>query len=243
MACGRSQAIEYTAAVGYDGLVKAVAWIVVGVVVGFLLGGLGPRRELADAKAQISDLESRVAVAEKKASNRTSQGFLGFPAIPEIPRAAPKVSATPRDPNASPEPSPSGSPFDRMAAFDLAADAQRARAKQSRTALSEAAKLNRKQEDKVDDVIAKMNEQLSKYAAQMASLSTRLNEGQDPDPVELLTLTKDVSGILLESQNSLQEATGNPQGVDPSSSQVWNYVDLNIFKDVVQNLPEGSGPR
>src|SRR4051812_49097950 len=212
---------------------KAAAWIVVGIVLGFLLGGLGPRRELAATKSQIADLETRVKTAEKKAAGRTSERFLGFPAIPEIPRAAPKGSSTPRDPDASPEPSPSGSPFDRMAAFQLAADAQRARAKQSRTALSEAAKLTHKQEEKVDDVIAKMNEQLTRYAAEMASLSTRLNEGEDPDPVELLSLTKDVSSILLDSQNAFQEAAGNPQGLDPSASQVWNYVDLGIFKDVI----------
>ncbi len=221
---------------------KAAAWIVAGLIIGFLLGGLGPRRELAAQQSKMADLEKRVQLAESKAARRGSERFFGLPALPEIPMKPRPTAAGSPVAGESAEPSPSGTPFDKMEAFQLAMDAQHLRAKQSRLALIEAAKLDRKQQEKVDDVIAKMNADLAKHAAELASLMNSMSDGGEPDPLELLTITKDVSGILLESQTAFQEATGNPDGVEPSASEVWNYIDLNIFKDVVQNLPPEIGP-
>lgn len=226
---------------------KQLVWIVLAVIGGFLLGGLGPRRQLAEQQEKISALEDRVAVAEKKAAHRASDRFLGLPALPDLPpppRPHPvaKPAAKEAGGDADASPSPEASPVDPLSAFRLAVDAQRLRAKQSRAALSEAAKLNAEDEAAIDDVVAKMNAELARHAQEIADVMKAYDEGQDPDPQEMLAITHDVSGILLDSQAAFQQAVGpSPSGLDPSATQVWNYVDLSIFQDVVQNLPASAG--
>lgn len=224
---------------------KAAVWVVIALVAGFLLGGLGPRRDLAATQAKVDDLTRRAEAAEKKASRRGSDRFLMLPEIPSVSAAtaAPKASPTEGGKDGAESPDPTGTPVDAMKAFDLAVEAQRMRAHQSRTALSEAAKLDPKQEQKVDDVVAKMNAELSQHAKEIADVMRSVNAGEEPDPLEMLTITRDVSSILVDSQAAFQTAVGTvPEGLDPSATQVWNYVDLSIFHDVMQNLPPGIAP-
>lgn len=225
---------------------KTAAWVVVALLAGFLLGGLGPRRELAATQAKVDDLTHRAEAAEKKASRRGSEHFLMLPEIPSLPPPSTPRSTSSADASVGDDaesPVPSGTPFDAMKAFDLAVDAQRLRARQSRTALSEAAKLDPKQEQQIDDVVAKMNAQLAQHAKEIADVMRSVNSGEEPDPLEMLTITRDVSSILVDSQTAFQTAVGTtPEGLDPTATQVWNYVDLSIFHDVVQNLPPGMTP-
>jgi len=227
--------------------VKAAVWVVIALVAGFLLGGLGPRRDLAATQAKIEEANRRADAAEKKAARRSSDRFLLLPDFPSVPSApapakpSPTASGSEKDTAESPE--PSGTPVDTMKAFDLAVEAQRLRARQSRAALSEAVKLDPKQEQQVDDVVAKMNAELAQHAREIADVMNAVNSGEEPDPLEMLTITRDVSTILVDSQAAFQTAVGPaPAGLDPTATQVWNYVDLSIFHDVVKNLPPGMTP-
>src|SRR4051812_45318579 len=106
---------------------KSVALVVAAVIVGFLLGGLGPRRQLAASNKRISDLEGQLYDAKRAHGGR----FLPIPGFDELPTgpSAPSIARTmpksspPDGASASPEASPT--PVDVLAAFQIAADAQK----------------------------------------------------------------------------------------------------------------------
>ena len=49
----------------------AIAALSVGIVIGFLLGGTGPRRELEDVREEVEQLEEALAEAEPRAGLRS----------------------------------------------------------------------------------------------------------------------------------------------------------------------------
>ncbi|MGH7123597.1 MAG: hypothetical protein ACREFI_04440, partial [Stellaceae bacterium] len=190
--------------------------------------------------SKIASLAKDLAAAQKKSSPRASQRFFMLPEIPIPPRATPVPSATASEDSDTPEDadaSPSPSPVDRMAAFKLAVDAQKLRASQSRAALVDGAGLDPAAQAKMDAVIQRMNADLATHADEIAQVMEQVNDGEDPDPLEMLTISRDVSTILVDAQTSFQGVVGNPDGVDPTATQVWNYVDLSNFQSVIQNLP------
>jgi hypothetical protein len=218
---------------------KSVALVVAAVIVGFLLGGLGPRRQLAASNKRISDLEGQLYDAKRAHGGR----FLPIPGFDELPTgpSAPSIARTmpksspPDGASASPEASPT--PVDVLAAFQIAADAQKMRAAQMRQAAFEQADLDPEKQKSVDAVVADMNKKLADYSQKLLDLAMQTGQGHDPDPLQLLQLTHDVSGVLAESQQGYQTAVGEGySNLDPDEQQVWNYVDLSIFQDAVKQM-------
>lgn len=212
--------------------------IVVGVVVGFLLGGIAPRGKLHEAEDKIAAMEKRVAEAEKRA--RTSGGGNRF--LPFFPDDADWARPTPA-PVASGAPTPEESDEDdgddprtkeeQMRAFSLAADAQRMRTGQSRQALIEKARLKDEKLDAVDAIIADMNAKLKGYADEAIEVAM---SGDEPEARDMLEMTHEVSGVLLEAQRDFEEQIG-PGGVgalEESEGEIWNYVDLETFREAYE---------
>ena len=111
--------------------------------------------------------------------------------------------------------------------FDAAADLQKARVAQLMAALKEKG-IDDQQLATANDVVSKMNAQLAQDATQVLGV---LEAGGDPDPATMLSMTHDVSGVLLDAQQQFQTAMGpSYQNLDPSAQQVWNYVDLGTMR-------------
>ena len=124
------------------------------------------------------------------------------------------------------------------ASFNAAVEAQQLRAEQSRAALAEQAGLDDGDLEEVDAIVREMNERLAVYADELVAIA---EIGDDPRPRTVLGLTHEVSGILLDSQEALEETVGaeRMQDVDPSTAAVWNLLDLRVMRDAVQRADGG----
>jgi len=224
---------------------KTVAFIAIALVLGFLLGGIGPRRELADEKDKLADAERALDAAKHEARNHGR--VLPLPifddlpqrgdAPPSKPRTMPGVSVSTHGDEDDKGDDDEGKDGDKHHApptreemlqqFDAAADLQKARVAQLEAALKEKG-VDDQQLASANDVIAKMNEQLSQDASQVLTV---LEAGGQPDPATMLSMTHDVSGVLLDAQQQFQQSMGASwQNLDPSAQQVWNYVDLGSMR-------------
>ena len=225
---------------------KNVAFVAVALVIGFLLGGIGPRRELAGEKDKLADAQRALDAAMRDVRNHGR--VLPLPIFDDLPSRGDIAPAKParsmpgvtvethdvhdqgddddddKDGKKKHEPP---TPAEMMKQFDAAADLQKARIAQLMAALKEKG-VDDQQLATANDVIAKMNAQLSQDANQVLSV---LEAGGQPDPATMLNMTHDVSGVLLDAQQQFQTAMGaSYQNLDPSAQQVWNYVDLGSMR-------------
>ncbi len=222
-----------------------------GVVVGFVLGGVGPRRELAAAEDEIQRLE---AAMESGGSTWRSP----VPGLDRILRTpgddAPREEGDPvAHPGAEATDGPrvamdgvdGGVPGEeretwrdrwrsrarrsreeRYDAFTEAATVQRVRRIQSRAALLEQADLDDDEAAELDGILDELNGSLAGYGEEILMLASR----DEPPPArDLLGITHDVTGILAGSQRRLEELLGPERmaGVDTSALEIWNHVDLD----------------
>ena len=237
---------------------KQLPWLAVGIIVGFLVGGIGPRREVDGLRAQVGELEDAALRSERRASLRSSLvpglGAMLQPAAeaaraerreeeaaPEEDPEEEEVSAEEEDQEDRIQPSSDEGPS--LQDFDAAIAAQRVRVEQSREALREQADLDDEQMDEIDGITAAMNDLLADHASEVVDL---LLTGEEPSPRELLGITHDITGILFESQTALEEVVGEEVlgDVDEEALVVWNYVDLESFRGAIEELAaqEGTGP-
>lgn len=226
-----------------------VVGLIIGVILGFLLGGIQPRLDLQDRDQQLKALQAELA-ASKKGGRK---GFLPLPDLgvatapeahhgppdrdgqapeadpedPDAPEAAP--AEAPDAPDQPPPPPPSKE--EQLKSFDLAVDAQRVRAQQSRAALQEQAGLSDDEMAEFDDIVAQMNEDLATYGDEVLRWST-----EEPETREALGVAHDVTGILYDGQAAMEELVGDDAlgDVDEASRQIWNYVDLDTFRPAVE---------
>ena len=220
----------------------ALAGLALGIVIGFLLGGTGPRRELAAAQAEIRELESALDEAGPRRGLRSP--------VPGLDRI---LSQGTEHPSAAVAPSPEreardagvsdGAPVadegwrdDPYLAFERAASVQRVRSVQSRAALGEQAELSESELAEVDDAIAEMNEQLVGYGEELMFLAL---DGREPPPGDLLGITHDVTGILHRAQQRLETVLGErATQIDAEARRIWNYVDLDRLEPAARAAME-----
>lgn len=243
---------------------KQLGWILLGLVAGVLVGGVKPRAELAVERELASRLQDELVRAQSKAS-RCGRGAGGMlPGIgsllPETSGPAPEeegagtgarrdgavASAEAHFEVVEPDTLPTDDGGDGTgggtggsdASFNAAVEAQQLRAEQSRAALAEQAGLDDGDLAEVDAIVLEMNERLAVYADELVAIA---EIGDDPSPRTVLGLTHEVSGILLDSQEALEETVGaeRMQDVDPSTAAVWNQLDLGVMRDAVQRADGG----
>jgi len=128
-------------------------------------------------------------------------------------------------------------PQDIAEEFDLAVDAQRLRAAQSRAALAEQADLSDADLDEFDNIVSDMNADLAEYGDVLMDIAL---SGEEPEAEEMLGLTHEVTGILYDTQTAVNDLVGTDgmEAADPSARQVWNHVDLEVFRDTVDSVQE-----
>ncbi|MCK6502578.1 hypothetical protein L6R53_04150 [Myxococcota bacterium] len=227
----------------------APAWALAGVVLGFIAGGYAPNRALAEHEDEVARLQDELVKARRQASRRSPLSMVGLdragapqadpPQAGEDPDAPGEAPAGPApgdeagDSGAAPVVAEGGPPRDPMAEFDLAVQAQRVRIEQSRAALIEQGELDDAQVAALDQAMAEMNDRLAELGPDLLRL---VESGEEPDSRDLLGVTHDVTGILYEAQTELDQVIGDEalDQVDPQSREVWNYVDLDAFRDTVQ---------
>jgi hypothetical protein len=231
----------------------ALAALAIGVVIGFVLGGIGPRRELASSEQQVQRLarELEESGGEGGAWRSPVPGLdriLRDPAAEEegvpLPAAEEGQEATPSEAGEIAEVAPGldggveplrvrerwdRDPEERFEAFQRAASIQRVRAVQSRAALVEQAGLDDAEQAQVDDALRELNEEIRGHGEALLYLALA---DQAPPARDLLGVTHDVTGILHRAQLRLEEIVGPERmtSVDPSALEIWNHVDLTALE-------------
>ncbi|MCB9598697.1 MAG: hypothetical protein H6719_38635 [Sandaracinaceae bacterium] len=240
----------------------AIACVAIGVVVGFLLGGVGPRLEVAERDETIADLEERLAEADTGGWRSPVPGFDRILRAPEEERPLPPIA---RGPDGEPdEPGRDGprereavayddggvppprwrddwrqdSPGDRLTAFRRAASIQRVRRLQSRAALGQQADLSPEEMVEVDAALTEMNAALLGHGEELILLAM---SDEPPAAADLLGITHDVTGILHDAQLRLEGIVGPERlgDVDPSAIEIWNHVDLAQLEPAAQRAMRG----
>lgn len=231
---------------------RQALFALVGVVLGFLLGGVGPRQDLEAEREKVSRLQDELLKAER----RSRGGGLGRSVLPGLDGmlGAPSGPDEDLDDPPGPEvdeldgtdeiaPSPPAPRRDgdwrsgEREEFELAVEAQRVRARQNRAALAEQADLSEAELEDFDRIVGDMNEDLALHAEELLDLAL---SGEEPSPREFLGISHDVTGILLESQVAMEELVGEEdmgRGEDPEG-QIWNYLDLETFRPAVEEAIE-----
>lgn len=238
-------------------MLKQLGWAMAGIVLGFLLGGVGPRFETEGLRKELD--QRNQAFAELNASRGRSRGAgLPVPGMQDMFRSGPERPAQarpPRKPAASKEvlpdvetPDPDvadpevadtggamredGGDVSMLEEFDLAVDGQRLRAQQSRAALIEQADFSDEELAEFDAITEEMNQALAVYGEDLMALALG---GGDAGSEEMLGLTHDVTGVLYEAQMQVNDLVGDTS-VDAEARQVWNHLDLEVFRDTVEQM-------
>ncbi|MCC6876215.1 MAG: hypothetical protein IT378_18050 [Sandaracinaceae bacterium] len=216
----------------------AIAFLLGGIALGFVLGGLGPRRELETRDQEIARLER-----ELESSGGGSGLRSAVPGLDRILRAPASEDRAGRAESEAgyQEPTPGAdagvgeswrerwrearSPSERFGQFQRAASVQRVRRIQSRVALQQQAELDAEQMRAIDEALLQMNDELAQYGEELVTLVM----SEEPPPArDLLGVAHDVTGVMHRAQLRLEAIVG-PEGAaraDPSSLEIWNHVDL-----------------
>ena len=232
---------------------KQILFAALGVVIGFVLGGIGPRMDLAVLEAKLDETRAELALAEQQSRRRPS---LPVPGMSEMFAPSEDLDDEPeREPDEDRRDddverddlapaTDSGLVEERPLTaediaeeFDIAVDAQRMRAAQSRTALQEQAELSDEEMVEFDNIVDDMNEALAEYGDSLMEIAL---SGEEPEAEDMLGLTHEVTGILYDSQTAVNDLIGTSgmDETDPSARQVWNHVDLGVFQDNIDAMQE-----
>ena len=231
-----------------------VAALVVGVIAGWVLGGIAPRREVAAEQERVAELQERLAD-----SNGT--GWRSpVPGLDQILRAPPEEefavvegSGAETSANSAAYAAPDGSlggadagapdaragawreqwrdraatrnPVQELEDFRRLASIQNVRRVQSRAALAQQADLDEAELESLDAVFDELNEALIGHGEELIVVAL---SDEPPAPRDLLGITHDVTGILHRAQVQLENIVGPERlgDVEPSALEIWNYVDL-----------------
>jgi hypothetical protein len=232
---------------------KQVLFAALGIVIGFVVGGIGPRLDLAVLQAKLNETRAELALAEQKSRKRPT---LPVPGMSEMFGPAADFDDEP-DAEQDDDTLAEDAEFDERAPsndsgmddeppltaediaeeFDIAVDAQRMRAAQSRIALQEQADLSDEDMVEFDNIVDDMNVALTEYGDALMDIAL---SGEEPEAEDMLGLTHEVTGILYDSQTAVNDLVGTTgmDEADPSARQVWNHVDLGVFQDSIEGMQQ-----
>lgn len=231
---------------------KNVLFAALGIVIGFVLGGIAPRTDLAELQATLDETRAALSEAEQRTRRNPSLPVPGmsdmFAQGPEEddPEAMDQEDdesfneeeeADEMMPDADADTDVGPAPTALSDDFDIAVDAQRMRAAQSRSALQEQADLSDGDMADFDGIVDDMNIALSDYGDALLDIAL---SGEEPEPEEMLSLTHEVTGILYDSQTAVNDLIGS-EGMndsDPTVRQVWNHIDLGVFRDSIDGMQQ-----
>jgi len=228
---------------------KHVLFAALGIVIGFVLGGIRPRMELAELQAELSETRAELADAGQQTRPRPSLPVPGMsemfaPAegldddlgsdadIDDADEADPDEPTRQADPDADED--EAGTSDTLAEKFDLAVAAQRVRAAQSRAALQEQAGLSDEDMVEFDNIVDDMNVALAEYSDPLMDIAL---SGEEPEAEDMLGLTHEVTGILYDYQTAVNDLVGaeGMEETDPLARHVWNHIDLSVFEDSIED--------
>lgn len=235
----------------------AVGGVAIGLVIGFVLGGVAPRVALEAREEEIAELREQLEDADSGGWRSPVPGFDRILRGPEQgPRPLPMGDERERSAEAMDRERELGvtdagvaeegrwrdrweedRPEDRLAAFQRAAAIQRVRRVQSRAALFEQADLSDDERAEVDTALAEMNDALVGHGEELLLLAM---SDEAPPARDLLGITHDVTGILHRAQLRLEDVLGPDRAgaVEPSALEIWNHVDLAQLEPAARALAE-----
>lgn len=242
----------------------AAAALAIGIVIGFVLGGIAPRREVVDREEEIARLERALREGDGPRGGWRSPvpGLDRILREPErgraLPSAAPQRREQPgeaatEERAAELEQTQAGdggvpreswreqwqerAPDERIEAFRRAASIQRVRRVQSRAALLEQAGLDEEEVAQLDAALGEMNAELHGHGEELLLLALG---DEAPAARDLLGITHDVTGILHRAQLRLETLIGPErlEGVDPSALEIWNFIDLAELEPAARAVVE-----
>ena len=236
---------------------RQLGWIAAGLVLGFVLGGVAPRQELADLRVEQARLEGQLAQAARRSRARPGPfdalSGLGAPVVGGAGAAAPAVEGPAGEAPAgeaveevvggagASARSEARSPEALRSELDTAVEAQALRAAQSRAVLADQADLDDAALQEVDAIAARTSAALAAHAEELLALGVL--DGEEPEPADLLGLTHDVTGVLVEGQEALDAVLGDARGgVDRESRTVFNLLDLGPLRDAMLAGAELAAP-
>ncbi|MEC7519167.1 MAG: hypothetical protein VYE22_04840 [Myxococcota bacterium] len=224
----------------------ALGFSALGIVLGFVLGGIGPRLEADTQAEEIARLERQLAEVDTGGWRSPVPGLDRILRAPrdEAPAERPLPVAPPPEEGEAEVYAPDGgaapprrwreqwrdrasetAPSERLAAFERAASLQNVRRLQSRAALAQQGDLDDGEIAAVDEALERMNADLQAHGEALITLAM----SDEPPPArDLLGITHDVTGILHRTQVRLESILGPERAaeVDPSALEIWNFVDL-----------------
>lgn len=109
---------------------------------------------------------------------------------------------------------------------------QQMRAEQSRMALMEQANLSEEEIQQIDEIFDNLNSNLSEHSDDIWDFMEAARAGEEVDEVELYKFTHNISGILYDSQSELENVIGG-QTVDKEAKRILNYIDLEFLVEVM----------
>jgi hypothetical protein len=222
---------------------RPLGWLAIGVVLGAILGGIPVRRELERTRTELVAARAK----KPKAEARSEQGARFLPFGLGAPREVAKPEDAPahdtgKDAPDGPEivavPAPPQTPEERRRQFSMAVDAQRVRIAQNRAALVEESDLGDAQLQHFDAIVADLNADLVEYSDLFVDMAL---DQENVSSADMLGVTHDVTGVLADSQKSLDELLGSPAAPDDEARQIWNYIDLETFRPAVEELGAQQG--
>ncbi|HHH27931.1 MAG TPA: hypothetical protein ENK57_06260 [Polyangiaceae bacterium] len=249
-------------------LLLAAASASVGIVVGFLLGGIAPRLEVQARQAEIAELERQLAEAPTGGWRSPVPGLDRILRVGEAERPLPLGSPERQPESGRPddvdersaeryEPDggvPDGGmaadrrwqdgwrergPTERLTAFQRAASIQRVRRVQSRAALIQQAGLDEDAQVELDEALQEMNEALYGHGEELIMLAM---SDEPPAARDLLGITHDLTGIMHRAQLRIEAVVGPERvaDVDESALEIWNHVDLAQLEPAARAALRGS---
>jgi hypothetical protein len=234
----------------------AIVGAAVGLLLGWVGGGVGPRRELATAQADLDRARDELVKAQRTTARRNGFGAGLLPGMDELlgggaAEPAPGAPAGPPPPGAEggvpgvvvdvpPEAGAEAgaaagapSPAELVSSFNQAAEVQAVRAAQTRAAIAEQAELTEEEQGELDAVVTKLEGKLAEHADELIDLAL---EGDRPPTADALRLTHEITGALYEAQAGMEDLIGAErlEGVDAEALQIWNLVEVEAMRPAVE---------
>lgn len=223
-----------------------LSWGAVALLAGVVIGGVGPRAALREARAELARVDPKRceraavgrevarAIATGIAKNDAARATRPRPAPPPVEPEAPVASTAPPESPATaitgsielPAPDPAEAEEAR-----LAADTLDLRQRQAFAAFVEQARPSAAQLAAIEDVVDAMNAELAVVAEDLFAL---VASGEEPTRLDWMVFASDFLDVFIEAEMSLSESLTDEQlaSVDPAVLDPFSFIDGRVAESL-----------
>jgi len=205
--------------------VKHLFLAALALILGVVVGGLGPRSEVRDLSNQLAEQPADCSPTAGSVPRELSEMLRGRPWEDAPPRSAP-------EPRSEPAPDPIVVVPEEEEADESLLIMQETldlRRSQAFAALEQEAAASDEQLDTIEDAIDTMNDDL---AALAEGFVVDLQEQGEPDRHEIMVFARDTLDVLLSADDALYNTLDSDQrtNVEPAALNPFSYVDSRVFE-------------